>query len=136
MTARRALGALAGLVVAVATVAAPATARGPVASRVTIQYCTPSRCDVGPGARLFVGEVHSASSACWGGRTVQVYRVRSGKDALFAETTSEPVVPPGFGHWQVDASQAKSGRYYAKVERQTSPGSCLPDRSQTVTVRR
>jgi hypothetical protein len=105
------------LAVAVIGVCGTASARGRADTDVTI------RGQEGD----YHGKVLSQKNSCMNNRTVNVFKVKKGKDLKIGSDTSE--IQSGVGIWQVGNTGYKHGRFYAKVRRTDV---CSGARSKTI----
>ena len=107
------------LVVAIAAIALSASpaAGASYATKVVISLKTPA----------FHGKVKSGGSSCVDGRTVRLFRKKSGPDQLLGSDRSNAK-----GKWSIPIGKLRSGAsYYAKA---TAKGSCRAGKSKVLNI--
>jgi hypothetical protein len=119
MVARR-FALLAALVAASVAVLVPATA--PATSSYSTQVIVSLR------TPAFHGTLKSGRSACATGRTVKLYRVKSGPDKLLGTDRSDATAK-----WSIPIGKKRliAGSYYAKAP---AKGRCKPGKSTVLPV--
>ena len=83
------------------------------------------------GQTHWAGDIESTRKDCKDGRTVLIFRKRSGRDAKVGKTKSFKGISDNGYYWTYyEEGAAKKGKYYAKVK---ATDKCAGDRSTTLT---